>query len=197
MLSVTDNGDLGLMGNEENARARMQRSALDLFNEHGFERTTTAQIAARAGVTERTYFRHFADKREVLFDGQEILREALTAAITDAPATLGPFDAMFHAFHSVVPTLEANRSFAEPRQKVIAATPALQEREMAKLAALADALADSLQSRGVADPKATLAARTGMTAFAHAATAWLGDATVSLGERLELDHSILKEMISD
>lgn len=179
---------------EENARSRLQRVALELFEERGFERTTAAQIAARAGVTERTYFRYFADKREVLFDGQEILREALTASLTAAPAALGPLDAVFRAFHSVVPMLEANRPFAEPRQRVIAATPSLQERELAKLATLADALAEALRVRGVPDPQAALAAQAGMAGFAHAATGWLDDETTSLGARLDLARSALKTL---
>lgn len=185
------------MSDEGSARARMQRSALELFREHGFERTTTAQIAARAGVTERTYFRHFADKREVLFDGQEILRAALTGSLADATSASGPLDALFHAFRSVVPTLEANRPLAKPRQEVIAATPALQEREMAKLAALADALAVGLRARGVPDLQATLAARTGMAAFAHATIGWLDDPRVALGARLDLAQAALKTLIGE
>lgn len=172
----------------------MQRVALELFLEHGFERTTAAQIASRAGVTERTYFRHFADKREVLFDGQEILRKALTASVEDAPSALGPLDALFQAFHSVVPMLEGNRSFAEPRQRVIAATPSLQERELAKLAALADALAEALRARGAPDLQATLAAKSGMAALAHVAAGWLDDATVPLAERLDLAQRGLREV---
>ena len=184
------------MDDRGNARVRMQRAALELFREHGFERTTAAQIAARAGVTERTYFRHFADKREVLFDGQEILRAALIASMADAPAVLGPLDVLFRAFHSVVPTLEGNRAFAEPRQEVIAATPALQERELAKLAALGDALAEKLRSRRVPELQATLAARAGMVAFARATVAWLEDPSVDLGERLDLAKRGLREILS-
>ena len=179
---------------EGNARSRLQQAALEMFREHGFDRTTAAQIASRAGVTERTYFRHFADKREVLFDGQEILREALTSSMADAPSGLSPLDALFHAFHSVVPMLEANRAFAEPRQKVIAATPALQERELAKLEALADAMASELRSRGVPDLPAILASRAGMAAFAHATIGWLEDATVPLGQRLDAALATLRSL---
>ena len=178
-----------------NARARMQRAALELFREHGFDRTTAAQIAARAGVTERTYFRHFADKREVLFDGQEILRGALTASIADAPEGLAPLDAIFRAFHAVVPALEENRAFAVPRQEVIATTPALQERELAKLAALANAVAEQLRSRGVPDLQATLASRIGMAAFAEAAIGWLEDPIIALGDRLDLAHEALSSLV--
>ena len=157
------------------ARTRLQRAALELFGEHGYDRTTAAGIAARAGVTERTFFRHFPDKREVLFDGEAILREALTAAIAEAPAGHGPLGILWQAFRSVSPMLEGNRAYAKPRHDVISVTPALQERELAKIAALSGALAEALQSRGVPELRADLAAQTGMAAFVHATLAWLDD----------------------
>ncbi len=171
---------------EDAVRGRLQRTALELFRERGYDQSTAAEIAARAGVTERTFFRHFPDKREVLFDGEATLRAALTAAIADAPDGLGPLDTLFRAFRSVQPALEANRPFSKPRHEVIANTPALHERELAKTAALADALAAELKARGVADLQATLAARTGMAAFVQATVAWLDDPGLSLGERLDL-----------
>ena len=88
-----------------------------------------AEIAGRAGVTERTFFRHFPDKREVLFDGQAVLVEALTASVAGAPTELGPLDTLFRAFRSVTTLLQDNRPFSKPRQEVISATPALQERD--------------------------------------------------------------------
>ncbi|MGI4807022.1 MAG: TetR family transcriptional regulator [Janthinobacterium lividum] len=179
------------------ARMRLQRAAVELFREHGFDRTTAAEIAARAGVTERTFFRHFPDKREVLFDGQAVLVNALTASIADAPPELGPLDTLFRAFQSVTPLLEGNRSFSEPRQKVISATPALQERELAKLDALSDALALALKTRHVPDLQATLAARAGMAAFAHATLAWLATDELRLDERLDAAKQALKALLSD
>ena len=170
---------------EDVVRDRLQRAALALFGERGYDRTTAIEIAAQAGVTERTFFRHFADKREVLFDGQAKLRAALTAAIADAPEELGPLATLFRAFRSVLPAIEANRPFAKPRHAIIAATPALHEREIAKTAALADALVAALQARGVTDLRAVLAAQTGMAAFVQATVAWLDDPEPGLGERLE------------
>ena len=167
-------------------RARLRRAALELFRDRGYDGTTAAEIAGRAGVTERTFFRHFPDKREVLFDGEATLRAALTAAIADAPDELGPLDTLFRAFHAVRPALEENRPYAKPRYEVIAGTPALRERELAKTDALADALAAALQARGVADGPAVLAARAGMAAFVHATVTWLEDPAVGLGERLDL-----------
>ncbi len=180
---------------KEDVRARLQRTALELFRERGYDRTTAAEIAGQAGVTERTFFRHFADKREVLFDGQAVLLTALTRCIADAPCELGPLDTLFRAFHSTVPALEANRPFSLPRQGLIAATPALRERELAKLEALSDALAGALCERGVSEMQAALAARVGMTAFVHATLAWLDDPEPSLGEQLDLTCRALKALL--
>ena len=165
---------------------RLQRAALDLFRERGYDRTTAAGIAARAGVTERTFFRYFPDKREVLFDGEAVLRSALLASIGGAPAALGPLDTLFRAFRSVEPLLEGNRAFSVPRHEIISRTPALQEREQAKIGALADALAIALKARGATDLQAVLTARTGMAAFALATVAWLEHPGLRLGERLDL-----------
>lgn len=176
---------------------RLQQAAVELFGERGYDRTTAGEIAARAGVTERTFFRHFADKREVLFDGETILREALTAAVARAPGAFGPLDLLFGAFRSVQALLEGNRAYAAPRQTLIAATPALAERELAKTAALADALAAALQARGVGALRATLAARAGMAAFVQATTAWLEDPTIDLGARLDLAFDELRSVLRD
>ncbi len=185
-----------MANHEDGVRVRLQRTALALFRERGYDQTTAAEIAARAGVTERTFFRHFPDKREVLFDGAEALRAALTAAVADAPDGLGPLDTLFRAFRSVLPALEANRPFSKPRHEVIASTPALHERELAKHGALADALAAALRARGVAELRAVLAARTGMAAFAHATLAWLDDPEPGLGARLDLARRELRALVA-
>jgi len=177
-------------------RVRLQRAALELFREHGYDHTTAAEIAARAGVTERTFFRQFPDKREVLFDGEAILRAALTAAIMEAPEGLGPLDTLFRAFRSVLPLLEDNRPYSKPRHEVISSTPALHERELAKTAALASALAAALKARGVADLTAVLATQTGMAAFVHATISWLDDPEPGLAERLDLASHELKVLLT-
>ncbi|WP_036168956.1 TetR/AcrR family transcriptional regulator [Massilia sp. 9096] len=179
---------------EGDARSRLQQAALDLFREKGYEQTTAAEIAARAGVTERTFFRQFPDKREVLFDGEPILRAALVEAIAAVPPASGPLDTLFHAFHGVQTLLEGNRPFAKPRHDIIFSTPALYERELAKLAALTDALAEALVARGVGGLQAVLAARTGMAAFVHATVAWLEDDSIGLGRRLDDAYRELKAM---
>jgi AcrR family transcriptional regulator len=155
------------------ARRRLQQAALDLYRERGFDRTTTAEIAARAGVNERTFFRHFPDKREVLFGGEEDLRAALVHEVTTAPDGLAPYEILLHAFRKSARVLEDNRAYAEPRLDLIAKTPALRERDLAKAAYLSEALTEALRARGVPDRLADLAARTGWAAFHHAAQSWL------------------------
>jgi AcrR family transcriptional regulator len=169
----------------EQARRRLQQAALELFGERGYEATTTAEIAARAGVTERTFFRHFADKREALFDGEETFRAVLSDAVIAAPADLGPIEALLAAFRSVEPLLRANLPFTAPRQALIARSPALQERVLTKTAALTDALADALTRRGLERGAAMLAAQVGMAVFSHATRAWFGDPAPGLEAHLE------------
>lgn len=168
----------------DEARRRLRQATLELFAERGYEATTTAEIAARAGVTERTFFRHFPDKREALFDGEEAFRDALRDAVLAAPQDLGPMDALLVAFRSVQGVLEANRAFSEPRAAVIAQTPALRERVLTKTAGLVDALSGALRRRGVEEAVASLAAQVGMAAFSHAANAWFHDPKTGLDEHL-------------
>ncbi len=180
----------------DEARRRLQQATLELFQEHGYEATTAAGIAARAGVTERTFFRHFPDKREALFDGEEAFRDALTDALAAAPKDMAAMDALFVAFTSVGPMVERNRAFSEPRQAVIARTPALQERVLTKTAGLTRALSAALASRGVAEDLATLAAQVGMAAFSHAAQAWLAEPKPGLEAHLEHAFQKLHELSS-
>lgn len=166
------------------ARRRLQQAALELYGERGFDRTTTAEIAARAGLNERTYFRHFPDKREVLFDGEADLRDTMTLEVAEAPDGLTPFEILLRAFRKAARLLEANRPFSEPRLAIIAATPALRERELAKHASLTDALAEALRQRDVQSGQAALAAQTGWATFHHAAQAWIDDPARSLDVHL-------------
>jgi AcrR family transcriptional regulator len=166
------------------ARRRLQQAALELYRERGFDQTTTAEIAARAGVNERTYFRHFPDKREVLFDGEADLRTSLMQAVADAPDGLQPFEILLSAFQEAGRALEANRPFAEPRFELIAATPALRERELAKHASLTDAVAEALRQRDVPGRLAGLAAQTGWATYRQAVQAWTNDPTQGLDAHL-------------
>jgi AcrR family transcriptional regulator len=170
------------------------QAALDLFAQNGFENTTAAQIASRAGVTERTFFRHFPDKKEVLFQGQAILSEALSKAIAAAPVGLAPIDVLHAAFLSVTDVLEQHRAISEPRQRIIATTPALQEREVAKHAALVRDLADALRARSIPISRASLAAQTGLAVLSHALAAWFADPGTRLAEVLDQAFSEFRNL---
>ena len=159
------------------ARARLREAALDLYAERGYDATTTSEIAARAGVTERTYFRHFADKREVLFDGEAELREAMIAPIALAQDAPSPLALVLRAYTAAIPLFVAGRPVAERRARIIAATPALQERAHAKSAALTEALIGALEQRGIPEPTARLAARAGAAIFERASRGWAGAGT--------------------
>ena len=168
----------------EDARRRLRQAALELFRERGYDATTAAEIAARAGVTERTFFRHFPDKREALFDGEEVFRDALRDGVLAAPAEVGPMAALLRAFRSVEWMIVENRAFSAPREAVIAQTPALQERVLTKTASLVSALSQALRRRGVEEGVAGLAAQAGMAAFSYAARAWAQDPKPGLDAHL-------------
>jgi AcrR family transcriptional regulator len=148
-------------------------AAMELFAETGYERTTAADIAARAGVTERTFFRHFADKREVLFGGSDILQHTVVEAIAAAPAELTPLEAALVGVSAAGTLLEDRREFASLRSRIIAANPSLQERELLKLAALTDATAAALVERGASETVASLAAHSSVTVFHVAFGRWV------------------------
>jgi len=158
---------------EPNARARLERAALELYTERGFDQTTVADIAERAGLTKRTFFRYFADKREVLFWGQGALQDAYIGAVADAPADATPMQLISCALAAAGAVVEERHELARQRQAVIAANPQLQERELLKRATLATALADALRERGVADPAASLAAETAIAVFKVAFARWI------------------------
>jgi AcrR family transcriptional regulator len=157
MMTVTDIIRIGLVARwEPDARGRLQQAALALYGERGFEHTTVAEIAERAGLTERTFFRHFADKREVLFGGSDTFEEALVGPVTDAPDSLAPIDAVARGLESAAVLLQDRREFARRRASIIAANAELRERELTKLASLSAALANTLRGRGLGEPAASL-----------------------------------------
>jgi AcrR family transcriptional regulator len=157
------------------ARERLEKAAMELYRERGFDETAVADIAARAGVTERTFFRHFTDKREVLFGGSLALLDFLAGRIADTPDSMGPLDSVAAALEATSPLFAERRPFAKARQAVIAANAALQERELIKLASLASAIAGALRKRGVPGPATTLAAETGIAIFKLAFERWVND----------------------
>jgi AcrR family transcriptional regulator len=170
---ITYDHDMGRW--EPNAHGRLERAAMELYGERGFEQTTVAEIAARAGLTERTFFRHFADKREVLFWGAAALQELLVSAVASAPESAAPIDAVAAALAAAGALLAERRDGARQRQAIIVANAELQERELIKMATLAAALADTLRQRGVSDPAASLAAEAGIAVFKIAFECWIAD----------------------
>ena len=167
--------DRGMSRWEPNARGRLERAALELYGERGFEQTTVAEIAERAGLTERTFFRHFADKREVLFWGAGALQELLMGTLVSTPDSAAPIDAVAAAIEAAGALLQERREYARQRQAVIAANVELQERELIKLASLASAIAGTLRQRGVADLAASLAAEAGLAVFKVAFERWVSE----------------------
>ena len=157
---------------EPNARERLERAALALFAEHGYDATTVAQIADRAGLTKSTFFRHFADKREVLFGGQDMLAEVFSKAITTAPPAT-PVGWLAAALAAAAVAFTPDRhDLAPQRRAVIAANSDLQERELLKRARLAAVMAEALRERGTDDVTARLAAEVGVLAFSTTYARW-------------------------
>ena len=158
---------------EPNARERLERAALALFVEHGYDATTVAQIADRAGLTKSTFFRHFADKREVLFGGQDMLTELFSDAVRTAPPSATTVGCLAAALESAAAAFTPDRhDLAPQRRAVIAANSELQERELLKRARLASAMAEALRVRGADDTTARLAAEMGVLAFSTAYARW-------------------------
>ena len=160
---------------EPNARGRLEQAAMELFIERGFEQATVTEIARRAGLTQRTFFRHFADKREVLFWGQGALQELLVSTVGSAPASAAPIDAVAAALEAAGASLQERHEHARQRQAIINANPELRERELIKLATLASAIAAALRQRGVSDPAASLTAEAGIAVFKVAFERWVSD----------------------
>jgi AcrR family transcriptional regulator len=180
---------------EPDASGRLQQAALELYRERGYDQTTVTEIAKRAGLTERTFFRYFADKREVLFHGAGLLQERLVKGIKDAPDGLAPLDVVGTALDAAAEPFEEAGDFVRARQAIISANPELRERELIKLATLSAALADALRERGVPDPVASLAAEAGIAVFKVAFQRWTGPAGgsgVSLAETIRQSLADLK-----
>lgn len=161
---------------EPDSRGRLEMAALELYLEQGFDQTTVAQIAERAGLTERTFFRHFADKREVLFSGGATFQSLITSTAAAADHDLGPLDAAMVGFEAVGAFFQDRRTLVQQRHSIIAANAELQERELIKLQSLAVALADTLRGRGVSDPSAALIAEVAGAVFKISFEVWVTDA---------------------
>lgn len=178
---------------EPGTAERLQKAAMELFATRGYEQTTAAEIAQAVGLTERTFFRHFSDKREVLFHGQQLLVQAFLDGVEAAPPHASPLEVVASALDSAASFFpDERRPHSRTRQAVIDRNPALQEREHHKLTTLATTVADALRARGVGEPAATLAAESGATVFGIAFTRWLHEER-SLAE---LASEVLAELLS-
>jgi AcrR family transcriptional regulator len=149
-------------------------AAVDLFTEQGYDATTVAQIAERAGVTKSTFFRHFSDKRELLVAGQEVLSRLLAEGIAEAPQTASPLEAVAAGLERASAAIgPMNRELGPRLKAAIAASAELQERDALKSVGLAAAMTSALQARGVPDPIAHLAGEMGVLAFKRGYSQWL------------------------
>lgn len=160
---------------EPDSRGRLAKAAFELFATQGFEQTTGAQIAARAGMHERSFFRLFADKREVFFHSLETMQREVLAAIADAPPGTSPINAVAGALDQRCDIIQRNRHAAIVRQRLIAANPELRERDLTKHTQLAASMAEALRERGACEQTATLAADTAMSVFRGALARWYVD----------------------
>jgi AcrR family transcriptional regulator len=162
------------------ARQRLEQAAIELFSTQGFAATTVPQIAARAGLTTRTFFRHFADKREVLYGGDEI-PELATRLIMDAPASLDPATLLISGLQTVAETrFEGRREEIRVRRAIIRSDEGLRERDLRKRADLGEAIRAGFTGRGVDATTAVLLAETAVTVIQVSLEEWLdsGDRTL-------------------
>jgi len=157
---------------EADAAGRLERAALELFDERGFDRTTVAQIAKRAGLNERSFYRYFTDKREVLFDGGHELERRLTQAIQEAPADAGPLDALLATLGDAARVFRP-KELLRTRERVINANLQLRERELVKMDALYTALVSALRARGADETTARIATDIAISIWRVAADRWL------------------------
>ena len=159
---------------EPNARLRLVRAAIDLFAEQGYDSTTVAEIAERAGLTKTTFFRYFPDKREVLFAGQEHHTRLFADGIAAAPEGATPLEAVAVALETATAAFTPEqRSFGPQLQAVIEANGELRERSVFKMMSISAATTEALRKRGVPEPTADVAAYLGALAFDRAWARWI------------------------
>lgn len=157
------------------APGRLQRAAMALFIERGYDEVTVAEIAEQAGMTKRSFFNHFTDKRAVMFASADALQASVLAALADADADLGPLDAVVQAFMQAAAGMEDYPVLARARQVIIDSSPDLRERDLLKMAEMTAAVADALAARGVPRRDAILVAQVATTVFTTAADEWVRD----------------------
>ncbi|MGA2928339.1 MAG: TetR family transcriptional regulator [Solirubrobacteraceae bacterium] len=164
-------------------------AAIELFDEQGYEATTVAEIAERAGLTKRTFFRYFSDKREVLFSGSQELQRIWLDGVAAAPAEASPLAVVAAGFDPVAEMFTERHPFARIRAQIIEDNPELQERELIKLQGLAGAIKGALVKRGISMNAAILAAQAGVTVFHVAFAHWVRQNDPTAFRRL-MDESL-------
>ncbi|HEY4018837.1 MAG TPA: TetR family transcriptional regulator [Pseudonocardiaceae bacterium] len=179
------------------ARERLQAAALKRFAEQGFDGTTVAEIAETAGLTERTFFRYFADKREVIFQGQQEFERVFLAAIEEADGAGAPMAIVAKSLDAAALFFpDERRAWSRARQAVIDADPSLRERELLKLSSLAAAMSTALRARGIDVTAATLAAESGVAVFRVAFANWIAEVEHrSLAECLRAAFAELRALL--
>jgi len=166
---------LGMSRWRPDGAERLEMAALELFADHGFDSTTVAEIAARAGLTERTFYRHFGDKREVLFPTNGALGDLLVEGVHRARSDATALEAVRDGFVRASALFDERADLARRRHAVVAASAELREREASKLSALVEELGGALRDRGFGALEASMAAELGVAAFKVAFTGWVSD----------------------
>src|SRR5262245_31584546 len=172
---------------EPDAQLRLEKAALDLFAERGYDGSTVADIAERAGLMKRSFFRYFPDKREALFGGTERLVAHLRRHVEDAPASAAPWQVLLAALASSATLFPPDRADARKRQQVIAANPSLREREVLKVMTLHDLLQTLLAKRGVPEQQGAYLVRLALTVYEQAFSQWISPDADETFERCMAD----------
>ncbi len=172
---------------QPDARSRLEQAALRLFQERGFDAVTVVEIAARAGLTGRTFFRYFTDKREILFSGQQALSDVYVQTIAKEPESAAPVDMVAAALRAVAEGFfaEDRREFVRQRQAIVDSDTGLRERDLLKGAFLTGAIAGALRERGVRDVEAALTAEMGTATFSVAYARWIARDSGTLREMID------------
>jgi AcrR family transcriptional regulator len=175
---------------DPDAEGRLRTAAMELFAELGYEQTSVAAIAERAGLTARTFFRYFSDKREVLFGGSQQLEDLMVGAIAQSPPKSSPLEAVAAALTATADFFdERRRPFARQRHAVVSAHADLRERELIKLSKLSAALGEALRARRVPEPDASLAAESGIAIFHVVFRRW-----VARGEKRSFNELLAESL---
>ncbi|WP_433728617.1 TetR family transcriptional regulator [Actinoplanes sp. CA-051413] len=180
---------------EHGSEERLKQAAMELFDEQGFEDTTAVQIAARARVTTRTFFRYFPDKEEVLFAEADGLNEALVQELFQAADVSDPLQAVIRTLAGFDWEKLGSREVQHQRNALIASNAHLLERELIKQQQMAAGFSDALGRRGTDPDTAELAANVGVQVFRTAYRRWLAGDDTDLATITETVMSLLATIV--